>query len=169
MGNRRFGARRLDAALKRGVTGKDTSYRAGADWGSAIKSHKMFNDGVFITTEIVIDLGYSGNTTISPGTNDYVLGVDSGSDSSLMKWEDDIHGSFHMAEVYVVETLNTVAAISLSSGTAQETGGDQVANRADVIAGVATNAVGSASGHGSLADGEYVYITEDSQTGTTLT
>jgi hypothetical protein len=161
MGNRRLGAKRLDAMLKRGVTGKDTSYRAGSDWTGALKSHKMFNDGVFITTEIVVDLGYTGSDIVGAGSNDEPIGLSGGSQAYIMQWEDDIHGSFHMAEVYVIEVLNGSAAISLASGTDIEAADDSINGRADIIAGVTSNAVGSASGHGSLADGEYVYITED--------
>ena len=162
MGNRRLGARRLDALLRRGTTGRDTSYQAGADWGTCIKSHRMYNEGIFVITEIAIDLGNTAVAVLAPGGNDKPFGKDGGTDASLMKWEDSIHGTFHLVECYVVEVLNTGNAISLSSGTAVEPVNAAVAGRADILAGITSNAVGSASGHGSLADGEYVYITEDS-------
>ena len=57
MGNRRLGAQRLDALLRRGVTGRDTLYQAGAGISDAIISHRMYNEGVFVITEIVLDLG----------------------------------------------------------------------------------------------------------------
>ena len=161
MGNRRLGARRLDSLLRRGVTGKDTSYRAGADWGTCIKSHRMYNEGIFVITEIAIDLGNTAVDIKAPSANDEPFGAATSTDASIMLWENDIHGKFHLAEVYVVEVLNTGNAISLSSGTAVEARDDVVAGRADIIAGITTNAVGSSSAHGSLDDGEYVYITED--------
>ena len=57
MGNRRLGARRLDAALRRGVTGKDTSYQAGAGISDAVVSHRMYNEGVFVNRNC-FRLGY---------------------------------------------------------------------------------------------------------------
>ena len=48
----RLGARRLDAALRRGVTGKDTSYQAGAGISDAVVSHRMYNEGVFVITKL---------------------------------------------------------------------------------------------------------------------
>jgi len=160
MGSRRIGARRLDSLLRRGVTGKDTSYRAGSDWDDCLKSHRMYNEGIFVITEIAIDLGSSAATIKAPSGNDEPFGLDGGSEAYIMQWEDDIHGKFHLAELYVVEQLSTSNAISLSSGDAVEAHDDSVSNRADIIAGVART-VGSATAHGSLDDGEYVYITED--------
>ena len=162
MGSRRIGARRLDSLLRRGVTGKDTSYRAGSDWDDCLKSHRMYNEGIFVITEIAIDLGSSAATIKAPGGNDKPFGLDGGSQAYIMQWEDDIHGKFHLAELYVVEAFSTGNAISLSSGDQVEALNDTVNNRADILAGLTTGAATSNSAHGSLDDGEYVYITEDS-------
>ena len=157
---RRIGARNLDRLLRRGTTGRDTSFRAGSDWDSCLKSHRMYNEGIFIITEIALDLGATAVTIKAPSGDNEPFGLDGGSQAYIMQWEDSIHGKFHLAEVYVVEQLSTSNAFSLSSGDAIEAHDDAVQNRADIVAGVART-VGSSSGHGSLDDGEYVYITED--------
>tara|TARA_A100001515_G_C4584444_1_gene214045 strand:- start:1742 stop:2317 length:576 start_codon:yes stop_codon:yes gene_type:complete len=171
MGNRRLGARRLDSLLRRGTTGKDTSYQAGPGISGAIVSHRMFNEGVFIVTEIVVDLGASGVNIVSSDGADEAFGVAASGGCQLMQWENDIHGQFLFSEAFVVETFTTVTAVSLSSGTAVNAVSDTITGRADVQAGIATNALGSASAHGgstALADGEYLYLTADNGTETTM-
>tara|TARA_R100000664_G_C2714577_1_gene110177 strand:+ start:64 stop:639 length:576 start_codon:yes stop_codon:yes gene_type:complete len=171
MGSRRLGARRLDALLRRGTTGRDTAYQAGPGITDAIVSHRMFNEGAFIVTEIVVDLGTTGANIVSSDGADEPFGVAASGGCQLMQWENDIHGQFLFSEVFVVEVFTTVTAASLISGTAVEAVSDTIAGAADIQAGFATNALGSASAHGgstALADGEYVYLTGDNNTGTTM-
>ncbi len=99
---RRLGARNIDRLLKRGVTGKDTSYQAGAGISPAIKSHKLMSEGAFTTTEIILDLGVSTTTIISADGNDKPFGTsgDTTSSVSLMTWEDEIHGQLVACEVF---------------------------------------------------------------------
>ena len=170
MGNRRLGARRLDSLLRRGTTGRDTSYQAGPGISGAVVSHRMFNEGVFIVTEIVLDLGVSSAAITTSNAVDEPFGVAASGGCQLLQWENDIHGQFLFSEVYILEVFTTVTAASLISGTAAEPLSDTIAGAADVHAGFATNALGSSSAHGgstALADGEYLYITADNNASTT--
>jgi hypothetical protein len=171
MGNRRIGARRLKSLERRGVTGLDTSYQAGPGISDAVVSHRLFNDGVFRITEIVVDLGYTGAAIVSSDGADEAFGVAASGGCQLMQWEDDHHGQFLFSEVYVLEAFTSVTACSLISGTDVEAVSDAIAGAADIHAGFATNALGSATSHtgASLcADGEYVYLTGDNNTNTTM-
>tara|TARA_R110002072_G_scaffold2788_7_gene22153 strand:- start:6529 stop:7113 length:585 start_codon:yes stop_codon:yes gene_type:complete len=167
MGNRRMGARRLDALLRRGTTGRDTSYQAGASISPAVVSHRMYNEGVFIITEIVLDLGTSA-ADIRSSAVDKPIGTHSSTDGAqLMQWENDIHGKWISGEVFCAEALTTVTAVSLAAGDAVEPIGATISARQDIVAGVASNAVGgngatAAGGMGTpLGDGHYVYLTPD--------
>tara|TARA_Y100001973_G_C5202598_1_gene338974 strand:- start:3358 stop:3930 length:573 start_codon:yes stop_codon:yes gene_type:complete len=170
MGNRRMGAQRLNALLRRGSTGTDTSYQAGAGISGAVKSHRMIKDGVFVITEIVLDLGTS-ETDIRSSSLDRPIGTHGSSASAeLMLWEDDIHGVLQSTETYVAEALTTVTACSLAVGTNQAAIDVAITGRADINAGFATSAkrVGAAVVQATSPDGKYVYITGDDNANTTL-
>ncbi len=170
MGNRRIGAQRLNALLKRGSTETDSSYQAGAGISGAIKSHKMIKDGVFVITEIVLDLGTSA-TDIRSSTDDRPIGTHGSTASAeLMLWEDDIHGVLQSTETYIMEALTTVTACSIAIGDNQAAIDIALTNRADVNAGFATNAkrVGAAVVNAATTDGKYMYITGDNNADTTL-
>ena len=170
MGNRRMGAQRLNALLKRGSTGTDTSYQAGAGISGAIKSHKMIKDGVFIITEIVLDLGTSA-TDIRSGGVDEPIGTHSSTDSAhLMLWEDDVHGVLQSTETYIMEALTTVTACSLRMGDAEAEISAALTNPQDVNAGFATSAkrVGAAVVNSQATDGKYIFLTADNNADTTL-
>ncbi len=172
---RRLGARNLDRLLRRGTTGRDTSYQAGGSISPAVVSHRMYNEGVFVITEITLDLGTS-TADIRSATVDRPIGTHSSTDGAqLMQWENDIHGKWISAEVFCAEALNGITALTVAAGTALEAIDDIIAGRQDIVAGVACNAVGAnaasaAGGMGTpLADTNYVYLTNDDGAGTTIT
>jgi len=172
MGNRRLGARRLDAALRRGVTGRDTSYQAGAGISDAIISHRMYNEGVFVITEIVLDLGTTA-ADIRSSTVDRPVGLQGSTDSAhLMLWEDDVHGLLLNTETYVYEAATTVTAMSIAQGDAEAAIDVALTNRADINAGFATSAkrIGAAVVNAQAAspDGKYLFLTGDDNADTTL-
>ena len=111
MGNRRMGAQRLQAMMKRGAIGLDTIYQAGAGIKNAIVSHKMFKVGGIIETQILVDLqGKSGISIFSAtGDNTYIgeataaNGTGAVEGVHLMKYENDVHGDLFEYEVIVVE------------------------------------------------------------------
>ena len=180
MGNRRMGAQRLNALLKKGSTQTDSIYQAGSGAEDMIASHNIRKDGRLIVTEISIDLAGKNSASIrSGGTADDAVGANGEGGAFLMLWEDDVHGQFVMADVIVTEVVNgSDTAMSISSGTAVENSDDAVAGRADVIAGFAVNATGISTSRdmdgatadtAALADGEYVYLTTDAGNTTTFT
>ena len=172
MGNRRLGAQRLNALLKKGSTGTDSSYQAGQGATPMIASHNIRREGKLIVTEIAIDLGGNGQTIACTANADRPIGVKSSTTGAqLMQWEADLHGTFLFAEAIVLETATTETAMSLASGTAVEAVDEAIAGRADVIAGLAVNALGITTSRdmdgvtaetGLVADGEYLYLTNDS-------
>ena len=179
MGNRRMGAQRLNALLKKGSTQTDSSYQAGAAATPMIASHNIRREGKLIVTEIAIDLGGNGQTIASGATQHEPIGLKSSTDGAqLMQWEADLHGTFLFAEAIVLETANGETAMSLASGTAVEPVDNTIAGRADVIAALAVNALGITTSRdmdgvtaetGLIADGEYVYLTNDSSSAVDFT
>ena len=171
---RRIGARNFDRLLRRGTLGRDTSFQAGASIAPAVVSHRMYNEGVFVITEIVLDLGTS-TADIRSATVDRPIGTHSSTDGAqLMQWENDIHGKWISAEMFCAEPLTTITALSLVLGTAVEPIDGIIAGRQDIIAGVASNQVGAngASAAAGLAnpllDTNYVYLTNDDNANTTI-
>jgi len=172
MGNRRLGAQRLNALLKKGSVGTDSSYQAGPSATAMIASHNIRREGKLIITEIAIDLGGNGEQIACTANADRPIGVKSSTTGAqLMQWEADLHGTFLFAEAIVLETATTETAMSLASGTAVEPVDNAIAGRADVIAGLAVNALGITTSRdmdgvtaetGLVADGEYLYLTNDS-------
>ena len=167
---RRLGAQRLNALLRLGSTGTDTAYQAGAGISGAVKSHRIIKEGVFIITEIVLDLGTS-ETDIRSSTVDRPIGTHSSTASAhLMLWEDDVHGVLQSTETYVMEALTTVTACSLAIGDDEAAIDVALTNRVDVNAGFATSAkrVGAGLVNAATTDGKYVFITGDNNADTTL-
>ena len=111
MGNRRMGAQRLAALMKRGAQGLDTSYQAGGGIKNAVVSHKIIKYGGVIETQILVDLQGSGSAQIWSGdaARDVIGeataedGTGAVADASLMTWENDKHGIIFESEVLVVE------------------------------------------------------------------
>jgi hypothetical protein len=109
MGNRRLGAQRLNALMKKGSDGTDTSYQAGAGIKNAIVSHKMFKQGGVIETQILVDLqGKAGIEIWSKDDDEYIGeatadGTNAVLDVSLMQWENDVHGVLYEAEILCLE------------------------------------------------------------------
>lgn len=171
MGNRRMGAQRMNALLKRGSTGTDSSYQAGPSALAMIASHNIRKEGKLVITEIAIDLGGNGSTIACTGTQNVAIGVKSStSGAQLMQWEADVHGTFLFAEVIVLETANGETAMSLRSGTAVEPVNAAIAGTGAVLAAVPVNALGIQTSRDMdayttettlLADGEYLYLTND--------
>lgn len=172
MGNRRMGAQRMNALLKRGSDDTDSLYQSGPSAKPMIASHRIRREGKLIITEIAIDLGGNGQTIACTANADRPVGVKSSTgNAQLMQWEADVHGTFLFAEVIVLETANTETAMSLASGDALEAVDDAIANRGDVVAGFAVNALGITTSRdmdgvtaetGLVADAEYLYLTNDS-------
>ncbi len=179
MGNRRMGAQRLNALLEKGSIGTDTTYQAGPSATAMIASHNIRREGKLIVTEIAIDLGGNGETIACTANADRPIGVKSSTTGAqLMQWEADLHGTFLFAEAIVLETANGETAMSLASGTAVEPVDNTIAGRADVIAALAVNALGITTSRdmdgvtaetGLIADGEYVYLTNDSSSAVDFT
>ena len=167
---RRLGAQRLNALLRLGSTGTDTAYQAGAGISGAVKSHRIIKEGVFIITEIVLDLGTS-ETDIRSSTVDRPIGTHSSTASAhLMLWEDDVHGVLQSTETYVMEALTTVTACSLAIGDDEAAIDVALTNRVDVNAGFATSAkrVGAGLVNAATTDGKYVFSAGDNNADTTL-
>jgi hypothetical protein len=172
MGNRRIGAQRLNALLKKGSTGTDSAYQVGASAKAMVASHNIRREGKLIVTEIAIDLGGNGSTIACTANADRAIGVKSSTGAAhLMQWENDKHGIFIMAEVVVVETANGETLVSLRSDTTANAVDVVATDGADILAAIPVNAVNiattddqdfSSADSASLADGEYVYITNDS-------
>ena len=170
MGNRRMGAQRMNALLKRGSTGTDSAYQAGAGISGAIKSHKIIRDGVFVITEIVLDLGATA-TDIRSATVDRPIGTQASAASAhLMLWEDDIHGVLQSTETYVAEAVTTISAMSLAIGNTAAAIDIALTSRADVNAAFACNAkrVGAGVVNTEATDGKYIFLTNDDAGTTTI-
>ena len=179
MGNRRMGAQRLNALLEKGSIGTDTTYQAGPSATAMIASHNIRREGKLIVTEIAIDLGGNGETIACTANADRPIGVKSSTTGAqLMQWEADLHGTFLFAEAIVLETANGETAMSLASGDDSVAVDTAITNRADVIAALAVNALGITTSRdmdgvtaetGLIADGEYVYLTNDSSSAVDFT
>ena len=102
MGNRRLGAQRLNALMKRGSNETDLTYQAGAGISSAVVSHKVIKSGGLVFTHVLLDLGQTNAAAQSlwaGGDDRDVIGysddrdaANAVSDASIMTWEDDVHG-----------------------------------------------------------------------------
>ena len=179
MGNRRMGAQRLNALLKKGSIGTDSSYQVGASAKAMVASHNIRREGKLIVTEIAIDLGGNGATIACTANQDRPIGVKSSTGNAyLMQWENDLHGIFIMAEVVVVEAANGETVMSLRSDTAAKAVDTADTSGADVLPAIPVNAVNiattddqdaSSADSASLADGEYLYLTNDSSSAVDFT
>lgn len=171
MGNRRMGAQRMNALLRRGSTGTDSSYQAGAGISGAIKSHRMIKDGVFIITEIVLDLGTTA-TDIRSATVDRPIGTNGSTASAhLMLWEDNVHGVLQSTETYIMEALTTITACSLKQGNAEAAINVAPAGAVDLNHDFACNAkrVGAAVvAPATSPDGKYIFLCNTDAAGTTI-
>ena len=116
MGNRRVGAQRFAALQKRGAQELDLTYQAGAGIKDAVVSHRVIKQAGVIETHILIDLqGKSGSIIHSADTARDVIGATTDAtdeaaalaaavaDSSVMTWENDVHGLCFESEVHVIE------------------------------------------------------------------
>ena len=171
MGNRRLGAQRLDTLLRRGVQGRDTAYQAGASISPAIVSHRMYNEGAFIITEICLDLGVSTTDIRASDAADEPISTEGATtDAHLMLWENDIHGVPYFAETYIIEAATTVTAMSLRYGDVSAARDAALTNGADLLAGFACNAaaLGASALLTGTPDGKYVHLTADNNADTTL-
>jgi len=170
MGNRRMGAQRLNSLMRQGSTGTDTSYQAGAGISGAILAHRIIRDGVFVITEIVLDLGTTAADIRAGGVDEPVGTQGSTASAHLMLWEDDIHGVLQSTETFIAEALTTVTACSIAIGDAEAAISEALTNRADVNAGFATNAkrVGAAAVNSATTDGKYMFLTADNNADTTF-
>mgnify|MGYP003654307774 CR=1 FL=1 len=116
MGNRRMGGQRLQALMKRGAQGEDTSFQAGSGIKDAVVSHRLFKFGGLVETQILVDLQGKGDAAIfsadtdqdcigatTVNTNETTALANAVEGCHLMKGENDTHGDFYEAEVIVVE------------------------------------------------------------------
>jgi hypothetical protein len=149
MGNRRIGARRVNALLRRGSEGTDTTYQAGLGITRAIVSHKIIKLGGMVETHILVDLQGDGGGAIWNGDADVEIigeatdddGTGAVADASLLTWENDVHGLFSEVEVHCVEApagggLN----IRLVNGGAQTLASGAASGVADDATTTGTNA-----------------------------
>lgn len=125
MGNRRLGAKRLNAIAKRGEQGLDLTYQAGAGIKPALVSHRVLKKGGLIETHLLIDLQGDGSDVIFAADSDRdVIGIaddnagtNAIADASLMTWENDIHGQFREVTMHCLEApaggANVVTDIGL--------------------------------------------------------
>jgi len=171
MGNRRMGAQRLNSLLRRGSTGTDTSFQAGAGISGAVLAHRIIRDGVFVITEIVLDLGTS-ETDIRSATADRPIGTHGSTASAhLMLWEDDIHGVLQSTETFVAEALTTITQCSLKQADAEAAIDVALTNAVDLNHDFACNAkrVGAAVvAPATSPDGKYIFLTNTDGAGTTI-
>ena len=126
MGNRRLGAQRLQAMMKRGAAGIDSSYQAGPGIKNAVVSHKMYKFGGIIETQILVDLqGKAGISIFSATGDDTYIGEATAADGTgavegvqLLTYENNVHGDLYEYEVIVVEApTGGVTDIKLSFDT----------------------------------------------------
>ena len=111
MGNRRMGAQRLQAMMKRGAAELDSSNQAGDGFKNAIVSHKMYKYGGVIETQILVDLqGKDGISIFSGDTTGDVIGEGTAEDGTgavegahLLQWSNSIHGRLFEAEIICTE------------------------------------------------------------------
>ena len=127
---------------------------------------------VYLSTEIVLDLGTSA-ADIRSSTVDRPVGLQGSTDSAhLMLWEDDIHGLLLNTETYVYEAATTVTAMSIAQGDAEAAIDVALTNRADINAGFATSAkrIGAAvvNAQSASPDGKYLFLTGDDNADTAL-
>ena len=172
MGNRRIGAQRLDSLLRRGVQGRDTSYQAGASISPAVVSHRMYNEGVFIITEICLDLGVTTtDIRASDGVDEAVSTEGASTGAHLMLWENDIHGVPYFGETYVLEAANTVTAMSLMFGDVSAARDAALTTPVEFLANFATSAarLGASALLTGTPDGKYVHLTCDNNADTAFT
>jgi 4-hydroxyphenylpyruvate dioxygenase-like putative hemolysin len=130
----------------------------------------MIRDGVFVITEVVLDLGTTA-TDIRSSTVDRPVGTHgSAASAHLMLWENDIHGVLQSTETYVAEAATTVTAMSLAMGDAEAAIDVALTSRQDVNAGFATSAkrVGASVVNSQATDGKYIFLTGDDNADTTL-
>ena len=180
MGSRRLGAKRLNAALKRGSQETDSLYQAGAAATDMIVSHNIRREGKLIITEVAVDLGGKGTTVIACTANaNRPIGLKASTDGAqLLQWQDSIHGTFQFAEVLVVEVANGETAMSLRSGDAVEPPDAAINAAGAVLAAIPVNAAGIYTSRDMdaataettlLVNDEYLYLTNDTTTAVDFT
>jgi hypothetical protein len=115
MGNRRMGAQRLAALMKRGAQELDSSSQAGRGASPMIVSHRMLKYGGIIETQILVDLQGDGTAIFSGDSNQDVIGAttDNSSEANaltsaiegahLMQWSNSTHGRLFEAEIICTE------------------------------------------------------------------
>ena len=167
MGNRRMGARRINALLGSNLA-EDNRNSAGAGIKDAIESSTVHRQGSQITTEIVIDLASSKGTLKSPGAVNQVIGVSSSSgthaDAYLTQLTTAINGIVTDAEIICTETpttgepdINLVYNASSTLGFGDAGGTDTLVDTgADFVIGY--NKVGAGVNDNAAAN-DYVYLT----------
>lgn len=139
MGNRRMGAQRLNALLKKGSLETDSSYQAGAGIKNAIVKHSIIKVGGIIETHILVDLQGNGKGEIWNGDLDRDVigeatandGTGAVADASLMTWETDVHGVFRSVSVICIEVPTGGAddiGLVASSSTLASSGASSVAD-----------------------------------------
>jgi hypothetical protein len=109
MGNRRMGAQRLTALMKKGAGTIDSAYQAGGGIKNAIVSHRMLKFGGIIETQVLVDLqGKAGIEIWSKDDDEYIGeatadGTGTVADVALLQWENDVHGVLYEVEIICLE------------------------------------------------------------------
>ena len=125
MGNRRLGAKRLNAVAKRGEQGLDLTHQAGAGIKPAVVSHRVIKRGGLIETHLLIDLQGDGTDVVFAADTDRDVigcaddnsGTNAVADASLMTYTDAVHGQFREITMQCLEVptggANVVTDIGL--------------------------------------------------------
>ena len=79
MGNRRMGAKRINALLGNNLA-EDNSNKSGAGSSPFVVSNTIQKRGTEVITEVCVDLGSSQGAAVLPGTTDLVIGVSASAD-----------------------------------------------------------------------------------------
>lgn len=184
MGNRRMGARRLNALLGNKLA-EDNSNKAGAGAEKWVVSNIVSRRGTEVVTEICVDLGSSEGVATLPGTTDLVIGysasaagVQSGGAAYLTKLTPAVNGYIVGAEMVCTE-LPTAAARDINvrvgtTGTTAFSGTVAGGTPTDIIDAGADWSLGAYKASGSWAsvdamedtglENYYVYLTKGDAT-----
>jgi len=182
MGNRRLGAKRLNALLGNKLA-EDNTNKAGAGSSTFVVSNIVSRRGTEVVTEICVDLGSSKGAAIKPGTADLVLGlsasaagVQDGGAAYLAQLTPAVNGYIVGAEMVCTELPNANCRdLNLALGTAAtEQMSSSVTGKIDIIDPAADWSLGAYVASGSFkhegasldsgTENYYVYLTNGAST-----
>ena len=184
MGNRRLGARRLNALLGEKLA-EDNTNKAGDGSRTFVVSNIVSRRGTEVVTEITVDLGSSEGAAFMPGDAGEVIGLSSSADgvqtggaAYLAQLTPAVNGYIYGAEMICTERPepSAVRDIDLKAGTsaAMTFSGSSLGSPKTLIDIETTWALGAYEASGSFAlegafldtglDDYYLYLTKGSAT-----